>query len=205
MWVVKLGGSLQHSRHLQIWLETLTRQFAGETVIVAGGGKYADAIRQQHQQGELTEEKAHHLAICATEKFAGDMCRACPTLRLAEDIEELTDCLSANEVPVWLPSKVLGETPGIPKNWDFTSDSIAAWLALELKADALFLVKSVALGTRDPVLASLSKAGLIDCSMEKLQDIATLPIYWLEKGQAQEFSSLASHPGPYTFPRLNLT
>ena len=63
-------------------------------------------------------------------------------------------------------TKVLDETPGITKNWNFTSDSIAAWLALELKADALFLVKSVVLDRHDRVLASLSNKGLIDCCME---------------------------------------
>ena len=205
MWVVKLGGSLQHSRHLSTWLDTLAPQFAGKVIVVAGGGDYADAIRQQHHSGKLTDEKALHLETPATEKFARDMYRYCSALRLVEDIEELGHCLSAREIPVWLPSKVLGGIPAIPRSWDFTSDSIAAWLALELSADALFLVKSVALGSHERDLASLSKSGLIDYSMEQLVGIAALPIYWLEKEQAQEFSRLDTVPGSYPFPRLGLS
>jgi aspartokinase-like uncharacterized kinase len=47
-------------------------------------------------------------------------------------------------VPVWLPSRMLRGRADLPEHWQVTSDSLAAWLAADLDAACLVLVKSVA-------------------------------------------------------------
>ena len=51
-------------------------------------------------------------------------------------------CCGEDRTPVWLPS-TCGH-PGVRQSlpsWDVTSDSLAAWLAGKLGADALLLIK----------------------------------------------------------------
>ncbi len=50
----------------------------------------------------------------------------------------------------------------LPKAWDVTSDTLAAWLAGELKADRLILVKSVDPPSAAETAADLAAAGIVD-------------------------------------------
>ena len=204
MWVVKLGGSLQNSEYLQRWLDTLTGRFAGKAMIVAGGGKYADAVREQQRVEGLDDCDAHRLALMATEDFAKEMQGLCPALQLVDEMDELSHCLLAGKVPVWLPARELAGKDGIPSSWEFTSDSVAAWLALQIQAESLFLVKSVGLENHSPDLRSLSELGFVDSGMQKLSGISTLPIYWVERSQTQQFFDFHLSSTAQQLPRVSL-
>ncbi|MEJ2394435.1 MAG: hypothetical protein P8Z77_06545 [Candidatus Thiodiazotropha sp.] len=52
--------------------------------------------------------------------------------------------------------------PAIQHSWDVTSDSLAAWLARQLSADTLLLVKSVTLDSDSLTLESLMQHDVID-------------------------------------------
>ena len=62
---------------------------------------------------------------------------------------------------IWSPSIQELETNDIPESWDFTSDSLAAWLANKLSAQQLILVKSARID-RNLSLQELSQGGIID-------------------------------------------
>lgn len=202
MWVVKIGGSLQGSRHLQDWLDTLLERGKGKVVIVAGGGDYADRVRRDQRLYNLDDLSAHRRAIQATEEFARDMQQICPALILADSIDAIRACLSREELPVWLPSAMMLDNVDLPASWEVTSDSMAAWLANELGFEGLFLVKSTALPADHGSLMSLSEAQMIDAYFPVLCKTLPLRTYWLKQDEYQRFPKANTRRVPAGIPSL---
>ena len=138
-WIIKLGGSLFSSNHLAQWLDALSETSA---IIVPGGGPFADAVRQAQARWQFDEPTAHHLAILAMQQYGRMLAGLCPRLSVSMRLDVLTQCL--NQATVWLPNPEELDAAGIPASWDITSDSLAAWLAGQVHAKHLLLVKSVA-------------------------------------------------------------
>ncbi len=68
-----------------------------------------------------------------------------------------------NQIPVWAPAHMLASAAAVPPSWDATSDTLAAWLARELGAAKLLLVKSADLPPgAAPTLAELAASGVAD-------------------------------------------
>lgn len=161
LWVVKLGGSLAGSPNLKRWL-TVLGAAGGSTVIVPGGGPFADQVRAVQKKWRFDDTAAHHMALLAMEQYGRMLAGLHAGLRPAATRTAIARARRAGAAAVWMPTRmVLGE-PRIAASWDITSDSLAAWLAGALAADRLVLVKSVAL-TGGPVAASsLARRGIVD-------------------------------------------
>jgi 5-(aminomethyl)-3-furanmethanol phosphate kinase len=125
--VVKLGGSLfNHVPGLVPILRSSTRPL----LIVPGGGPFANAVRQ----AGLDDETAHWEAIAAMDQYGR---------YAASHGLPVTDRLAApDHTVIVLPGRTLREQDPLPHTWDITSDTIAAWMAAELRLD-LLLLKSV--------------------------------------------------------------
>jgi aspartokinase-like uncharacterized kinase len=125
--VVKLGGSL-YSRvpGLVPALSTSVRPL----LIVPGGGPFANTVRQ----AGLDDESAHWEAIAAMERYGRYV--ASHELPVTEQLEV------PDRTEIFLPGHILRERDPLPHSWDVTSDTIAAWVAAELRLD-LLLLKSV--------------------------------------------------------------
>lgn len=145
--VLKLGGSLFGKAELPAWLKALS-QAGGQVVVVPGGGPFADAVRAAQATQAFPDATAHHMALLAMEQFGLSLCGQEPSLRPAASARAISDALAHGFTPVWLPTAMCLHAPGIPENWSVTSDSLAAWLAAVLGADALALVKHGASGVR---------------------------------------------------------
>jgi len=160
MWVVKLGGSLYKKAELTHWLEQLTILSQKHPItIVPGGGPFADQIRQAQQHYSFSDEHAHHMALLAMAQFG------LAILSLSKNCEPLyyptSSYVEQHQLSVWLPDKSLLSISEIPQNWKVTSDSLALWLAHQLNADRLTLVKQ-AIPTDYLTINELSDAGIID-------------------------------------------
>jgi dihydroneopterin aldolase len=62
---------------------------------------------------------------------------------------------------------MLADRTDVPASWDVTSDTLAAWLAAELAAASLTLVKSAPLpagGSGPPDTAALAAQGYVDAA-----------------------------------------
>ena len=159
--VVKLGGSLADSRDLARWLGALTR-CAGWAVVVPGGGPFADQVRALQRQLRFDDATAHHLAILAMEQFGRVLAALEDCLVPAASLDQIRQALDADRVPVWMPAAMTLGRPEIPESWEVTSDSLAAWLAGQLQAARLVLVKT-AEPPQGPVRAGeLARQGLVD-------------------------------------------
>jgi dihydroneopterin aldolase len=160
LWVVKLGGSLGGGIGLVGWLEALAGG-GGRVVLVPGGGAFADAVRAMQRRWGFDDALAHRLALRAMEQYGLMLAGLQAGLRPAESRAAIGRALAAGEVPVWMPTRMALGRPDIPESWDVTSDSLAAWLATELAADALVLVKSVAVVSGTSV-EDLAREGVVD-------------------------------------------
>lgn len=153
MWVIKLGGSVTHYGSLVKWLQLVVRWGDGKVIIVPGGGMYADAVRDFQRmratlpEGHIDDQQAHALAIYAMDQMARSLVAMAPELTLVRNPLEIAESGWQHRGLVWLPSEMalnpaLASELALPETWEVTSDSLAAWLAWQLEACHLLLVKS---------------------------------------------------------------
>jgi aspartokinase-like uncharacterized kinase len=173
--VVKLGGSLARDLLLPQWLQMLADHGGGRVVIVPGGGPFADAARDAQAIWSLNDLTAHNMAILGMAQFGSLLQGLCPTLVTAPNVAEVDRALKTGKVAIWLPFDLLREAPDELTNWDVTSDSLALWLAGQLGAAHVALVKSCAVPASQDWDA-LSKAGIIDRHFPALARVARCAI-----------------------------
>src|SRR5215471_13407837 len=138
--VVKLGGSFAGSQHLVDWVNALAN-CGGRSVIVPGGGPFADAVRQAQTKIGFGDAAAHHLALLAMEQFGWALASLSANFRVVESSAAIRRVLRAGNVPIWSPVKMVLSCADIPPSWEITSDSLAVWLAGQIGARQLVLVK----------------------------------------------------------------
>ncbi len=165
MWVLKLGGSLAGSAGLADWAHGLARAGAGRCVVVTGGGQFADQVRRAQRRWGCDDRTAHRMALRAMDQSGLLFAALAPGLVPAPDAEAIARVLAGGETPVWLPAGHAGTDPSLPQSWDTTSDSLAAWLASELGASALVLVKSVRLLDPEVAVDALAARRIVDAGL----------------------------------------
>jgi dihydroneopterin aldolase len=153
--IVKLGGSLARDRQFARWIEAVHHWKSG-AIIVPGGGPFADCVRDAQNYMRFHDAAAHRMAVLAMEQYAIACASSFPDLLLLSDEAELR-LIGAGRIGFWLPSRMALSADDLPENWQVTSDSLAAWLALRLDTTVLVVVKSVD-GKADPI----SAAGLVE-------------------------------------------
>lgn len=159
--VVKLGGSQAFSAHLDAWLEALAA-CAGRIVLVPGGGPFADAVRSAQPRMGFDDRAAHHMALLAMEQYGCALASRDRTFTLVTSASEIRRALGRRAVPIWSPTRMVLAAPGIPCSWKVTSDSLAAWLAGQLGAKRVLLVKHVGPSNGPLRMDELVTRGVID-------------------------------------------
>ena len=160
MWVIKIGGSLEAAPGLPALLALLADYRHSGIILVPGGGRFADRVRAEQREKSMDDATAHCLAIRAMEHYATVLCGMEPRLYPIAKLSEISGARGASTVPVWLPADLLAGEPGIPANWQVTSDSLALWFAAKVKAEALILIKSVPNKTNNAT--ELAASGYLD-------------------------------------------
>jgi hypothetical protein len=162
--LIKVGGSICNTQSLKVlapqWAALAARR---PLLFVAGGGLFADQVRALDDHLSLGDDAAHWMAIAAMEQNGYLLGEFMPGIRLISDlgfrIETNAELgiRSAESIPhsalhilhslpssaVLLPYSLLREVDPLPHSWDVTSDSLAAWLAGNVGARRLVLLKDV--------------------------------------------------------------
>jgi len=142
--VVKLGGSLLPEPQLTNLMRALVQLAqARGLVVVPGGGLLADAVRHACEEQEPGESAAHWMAILAMDQFAHLLSGLAPAARLTSDAREIATVLGQGRLAILAPFAWLRSEDPLPHGWHVTSDSLAAWLAGQLRARRLLLLKAV--------------------------------------------------------------
>lgn len=140
--VLKIGGSLVRGEALPGLcgaLAKLGREH--ELLVVPGGGGFADAVRDCHGRFPLSESAAHWMAILGMDQYGLLLADLTVGARTVTGPEEAESTAEQGRVPVLLPSWWLRRGDPLPHSWDVTSDSIAAWIAAQMRAPMCVLVK----------------------------------------------------------------
>ncbi|MEO8007734.1 MAG: hypothetical protein ABI728_04335 [Betaproteobacteria bacterium] len=185
MWVVKLGGSLANSPELPRWLDVIATAGAGKVVLVPGGGPWADEVREAQKREGFDGRVAHRKALRAMEQYGKVLEGMQANLVPAAGIAEIHEALRNGQIAVWMPYKMVVADPAIPESWDVTSDSLAAWLAKQLDASALLLVKSLKFDGPQPGIEELMRRGWVDPAFAKFTSGRRLRIVLLGQRDQQ--------------------
>ncbi len=186
--VIKLGGSLANSNDFSQWLDALAR-CAGCAVVVPGGGPFADQVRDLQRRLRFDDATAHHLAILAMEQFGRILAALEETLVPAASHDQIKQALRANRVPVWMPAAMTLGRSEIPETWEVTSDSLAAWLACELHAARLLLVKSAEPPPGPVGVDELARQGLVDPAFPRFLAACGVEAWCLGPGHPERLAS----------------
>jgi aspartokinase-like uncharacterized kinase len=151
--VIKIGGSIsKNPEALQALCQKLSILASKhQIVIIPGGGKFADNVREADKQFSLTAKTTHYMAILAMDQYGlllADLIT--PNSQTTDNIE--TSKKTKNDlITIFLPSKLMIPEEELPKSWTITSDTIAAYIAKKLETKNLLLIKDVdGLFTDDP-------------------------------------------------------
>lgn len=167
--VVKVGGSLLDLPGLPQRLRCCLAEppHTGPTVLLAGGGEFCDSVRRLDGRFGLGDEVSHGLCLQLLDVTASVLARLLPESVLFRDWTALEQHLSRPEggwcvlAPCAFLQHCEPHLPGrrLTRDWQSTSDSIAARLAEVLHGE-LLLLKSA-----DPPPGGwreLAEAGYVD-------------------------------------------
>jgi 5-(aminomethyl)-3-furanmethanol phosphate kinase len=106
-------------------------------LVVPGGARFADAVREADTRFGLRAATSHRMAILGMEQFGWLLGDLIPGAARCADPAEAR----AGRATVLLPAAL--SLDDLPASWEVTSDSIAAWVAGRCGAGRLVLVKEV--------------------------------------------------------------
>ena len=141
--VIKIGGGLLSTiDELDRVLSAVAKLAASRRIlIVPGGGPFADAVREVDRRIGLTADAAHWMAVLAMDQYAQLLASKLDRGVVVVSPLDAAAALEERRVPVLAPSRWLADVDPLPHTWDVTSDSIAAWVAGQVGARDLVLVK----------------------------------------------------------------
>ena len=140
MVVVKIGGSLQNSSYLRKWVEILSKTNTRNFLVICGGGKYADKVRNQQKIDNFSDEEAHYRSIDAMKKYTDDVYKITNKFYFLKSIYDI-NIKEESSLYLWVPNRADVDSLDVPKNWTVTSDAIALKISEKLDSP-LIIVKS---------------------------------------------------------------
>jgi hypothetical protein len=151
--IVKIGGSLALNpkalRELCAKLSSLSKKH--RLVVVPGGGEFADVVRNTDDRFKLSPAISHRMAILGMDQYGFLLSDLTPNSCVINKVENLQQALDTGMLPVFLPSNFLFSEDLLENSWDVTSDSIAVYIAGQLRVAKAILVTDVdGVYTSDP-------------------------------------------------------
>ncbi len=146
VYVAKIGGSLlnypNELRRLCRHLKGLAGEF--EILVTPGGGVFADSVRAVYSKFNLPEDVAHSMAVLAMDQYGmllNSLFEGGSTP--ITDLRGAVTCFKKGLTPILLASHMMSGDSHLPRSWNVTSDSIAAYVAVLIGAEGVVLIKSV--------------------------------------------------------------
>ncbi len=136
--VVKIGGSLFPDYAIE-----LAKQLNNtNSLIILGGGEFANLIRKYDSTQNFSSEVTHFTAIDCMDIIAKLVNDKVDSTKLAFSIDEINEISDDGFTPIFVVSDFLKNEDPFECSWDVTSDSIAAYVAHIFNAN-LFIVTNV--------------------------------------------------------------
>lgn len=161
MKVIKLGGSLLNTGQFFDCLKHIAKTNE-QTVVVCGGGLFANQVRKAQKIWHFDDVAAHEMAILAMQQVAIMCQNLCPQFVIASSVSSIQN----NHFVIWSPDITVLNAEKISATWNITSDSLAAWLATRTNAEKLVVVKACDVNS-DLAVAELMKRFIVDLAFEE--------------------------------------
>jgi 5-(aminomethyl)-3-furanmethanol phosphate kinase len=142
--VLKIGGSLSRGPGLPALCREISR--LGKIyslLILPGGGKFADQVRDAYLQYRLSETAAHRMALLAMDQYGYILNNLIKDSYLSCDLAAALEAAYSGRTSILLPFEIMGRSDPLPNSWQVTSDTIAAWVAQSSRCSRLVLLKDV--------------------------------------------------------------
>ena len=141
--VIKVGGGMlaRADTFHAVIAEISVANREAALLIVPGGGPFADTVRDLDRQIGLSDDAAHWMAILAMDQYAHLIASRLPSGEVVCGPDEIESALKRRRIPVLAPYQWMRDVDPLPHSWDVTSDSISAWVAGQVGAARLVLVK----------------------------------------------------------------
>ncbi|KXB00172.1 hypothetical protein AKJ47_02600 [candidate division MSBL1 archaeon SCGC-AAA261G05] len=138
--VIKVGGSFQKApsalRSVCMTIEEISKKH--RLLIVPGGGKFADLIRDIQTKLGLSDRVAHQMAILGMDIYGLALSEFLKDFALVDDLKN-----REGENQIFLPYRTLKDSNELEPSWKVTSDTIAAWTCSKTDFEKLILIKRV--------------------------------------------------------------
>jgi aspartokinase-like uncharacterized kinase len=172
--IIKLGGSITERGTLKQIIQlgkTLSAKFdiKRDFAIVPGGGFFAEFVRETQKKYALDDEQAHWMAIQAMEQHASLLLKFIPNSRLHDFSVMEFSSLVFDNLPILRIMKYMKTESDLEKNWNSTSDAIAAEIAMKIQAKRIVFLKDI-----DGVIAKNRLVKKI--TIQELQKLKTSPL-----------------------------
>ncbi|HXZ98084.1 MAG TPA: hypothetical protein VED24_01820 [Candidatus Acidoferrum sp.] len=143
--VIKIGGSLasQPSNLQKLCSRLVALAGEHELLIVPGGGRFADLVRQFDRTQRLNPTAAHLMALLAMDQYGILLSSIAPSAQTVKDLKAARQLQEKGLLPILLPSEIASRDKYLEHSWNVTSDSIAARVAGLIHSRVLILVKDV--------------------------------------------------------------
>lgn len=140
--VLKIGGSLlNYLEELKIFCKTLSKiSETSKILVVPGGGIFANAVRDLQKKIKFSDDTAHWMGIVAMDIYAFLLKDMIYRSKIIYTLEETS---FRDKTVILAPFSLMNEKNPLEHSWRVTSDSIAAYVAHQVGAGLLVLVKDV--------------------------------------------------------------
>ena len=166
-------------------LNTIEQKFSDKVILVPGGGVFADQVRTMQQQWKFDDEIAHQMALIAMHQMALLFKSIQQSFVLASNISDIQQTLLKQSVVIWMPDLEELNAFGVEASWNISSDSLAAWLAKQLTASELILVKSAEIPLKLDI-QQMQKLNLLDQAFNEYSNNASYKITVINKYKFNE-------------------
>ena len=144
--VVKIGGSLFPNHAIE-----LAKQLKdSDSVIILGGGEFANLIRKYNDEQDFSEDVNHWTAIDCMDIIAKLVDDKIDSTKLAYSLDEVNEISDGGFTPIFVVSEFLKTEDPFECSWDVTSDSIAAYVSHLLNAKLLIVTDVNGIYTQEP-------------------------------------------------------
>lgn len=135
--VVKIGGSLfpEHVNRLCDCFEESEEKL----VLINGGGKLANTLREYDEKYHYSNDANHWTAIDCMDIIGKLIADKNHNIKLITQLNQIDKTHKDGKIPLLLTSKLLKKEDPLIHSWNVTSDSIACWIANKINAKLLIL------------------------------------------------------------------
>ena len=144
--VVKIGGSLFPNYAINLAKKLKNTN----SLIVLGGGEFANLIRKYDSEINFSQETNHWTAIDCMDIIAKLVNDKVESTKLAYSIDDAIAISDEGFTPIFVVSKFLREDDPFECSWDVTSDSSAAYISHLLNANLLIVTNVNGIYTQEP-------------------------------------------------------